>query len=278
MKLDSSISAVVTGAASGLGEATARALAAQGVKVAVFDRDVFELTSLARVNVTYAGTPIVVADPGATIECRSLTGDALHSRVATDAGAADLAITTLGRTKLHGRTSHWGYPYELIASAHRAIGDVAALVGWDDARTQKRVVEVASAIAAVDEQKARVFDELRNGAGSETTVDGVKVTFVSVECGPKVGLAGRCRVNVALTNGSGRPIRWTGYRGLQTYVATRGTSPQIVTPLRPELMTQDIANGASADATLLTWDDRPGKEDAIAGVCIDQQCGILKLR
>src|SRR5690242_19701610 len=37
MKLDDSISAVVTGAASGLGEAMARALAAQGVKVAVFD-------------------------------------------------------------------------------------------------------------------------------------------------------------------------------------------------------------------------------------------------
>ena len=33
-------SAVVTGAASGLGEATARALAAKGAKVAVFDRDV----------------------------------------------------------------------------------------------------------------------------------------------------------------------------------------------------------------------------------------------
>ena len=37
MKLDSSIAAVVTGAASGLGAATARALAAQGVKVAIFD-------------------------------------------------------------------------------------------------------------------------------------------------------------------------------------------------------------------------------------------------
>ena len=37
MKLDSSIAAVVTGGASGLGEATARALAAQGVKVAIFD-------------------------------------------------------------------------------------------------------------------------------------------------------------------------------------------------------------------------------------------------
>src|SRR4029079_13839127 len=33
------MAAVVTGAASGLGEATARALAARGAKVAVFDRD-----------------------------------------------------------------------------------------------------------------------------------------------------------------------------------------------------------------------------------------------
>jgi NAD(P)-dependent dehydrogenase (short-subunit alcohol dehydrogenase family) len=39
MKLDNNIAAVVTGGASGLGEATARALAARGVKVAVFDRD-----------------------------------------------------------------------------------------------------------------------------------------------------------------------------------------------------------------------------------------------
>ena len=37
MKLDSSVAAVVTGGASGLGEATARALAAKGVKVALFD-------------------------------------------------------------------------------------------------------------------------------------------------------------------------------------------------------------------------------------------------
>src|SRR5690606_27741390 len=37
MKLDSSISAIVTGGASGLGGATVRALRAQGVKVAIFD-------------------------------------------------------------------------------------------------------------------------------------------------------------------------------------------------------------------------------------------------
>jgi len=37
MKLDHSISAIITGGASGLGEASARALAAQGVKVSIFD-------------------------------------------------------------------------------------------------------------------------------------------------------------------------------------------------------------------------------------------------
>jgi NAD(P)-dependent dehydrogenase (short-subunit alcohol dehydrogenase family) len=37
MKLDKSISAVVTGGASGLGEATSRLLASHGVKVAIFD-------------------------------------------------------------------------------------------------------------------------------------------------------------------------------------------------------------------------------------------------
>jgi len=37
MKLDANVSAVVTGGASGLGAATARALAAKGVKVALFD-------------------------------------------------------------------------------------------------------------------------------------------------------------------------------------------------------------------------------------------------
>ena len=39
MKLDGSIAAVITGGASGLGEATARAFAGRGARVAIFDRD-----------------------------------------------------------------------------------------------------------------------------------------------------------------------------------------------------------------------------------------------
>ncbi len=48
MKLDNSIAAVVTGAASGLGAATARALAAKGVKVAIFDLNVEKGEALAK--------------------------------------------------------------------------------------------------------------------------------------------------------------------------------------------------------------------------------------
>lgn len=48
MKLNQSLSAVVTGGASGLGEATARRLAAHGVKVALFDMNADRGVALAR--------------------------------------------------------------------------------------------------------------------------------------------------------------------------------------------------------------------------------------
>ena len=48
MQLGPQIAAVVTGAASGLGEATARALAAQGVRVAIFDRQADKGDQVAR--------------------------------------------------------------------------------------------------------------------------------------------------------------------------------------------------------------------------------------
>ena len=47
MELNSSMSAVITGGSSGLGAATARALASKGVKVALFDLNVEAGESLA---------------------------------------------------------------------------------------------------------------------------------------------------------------------------------------------------------------------------------------
>jgi NAD(P)-dependent dehydrogenase (short-subunit alcohol dehydrogenase family) len=48
MKLDRSVAAIVSGGASGLGEATARLLAAQGVRVALFDMDAARGEAVAR--------------------------------------------------------------------------------------------------------------------------------------------------------------------------------------------------------------------------------------
>jgi NAD(P)-dependent dehydrogenase (short-subunit alcohol dehydrogenase family) len=48
MKLDSSVAAIVTGGASGLGQATARALAAAGARVAIFDMNAERGESVAR--------------------------------------------------------------------------------------------------------------------------------------------------------------------------------------------------------------------------------------
>lgn len=48
MRLDSSLAAIVTGAASGLGEATARMLAGEGVRVAIFDLQAERGAAIAR--------------------------------------------------------------------------------------------------------------------------------------------------------------------------------------------------------------------------------------
>ena len=48
MKLDKLMAAIVTGGASGLGEATARMLAAQGVRVAIFDMNAERGEAVAR--------------------------------------------------------------------------------------------------------------------------------------------------------------------------------------------------------------------------------------
>lgn len=110
MKLDSSVTAVITGGASGLGEATTRALAAQGVKVAIFDFNeekgeavakelggVFckvDVTSEADVDAGFEKSRAAVGQERILINCAG-TGD---------------AFKTAGRNKKTGEISH--YPME----------------------------------------------------------------------------------------------------------------------------------------------------------------------
>lgn len=107
MKLDSNVSAVVTGAASGLGAATARALAAKGVKVAIFDLQAEKGEAIAReiggvfceVNVTSDES----VDAGFA-KARAAHG---QERILVNCAGTANAIKTVSRDKETGAIKHF---------------------------------------------------------------------------------------------------------------------------------------------------------------------------
>jgi NAD(P)-dependent dehydrogenase (short-subunit alcohol dehydrogenase family) len=107
MKLDSGISAVVTGGASGLGEATARALAAEGVKVAIFDMNEEKGEAVAKelggvfcnVNVTDEAA----VDAGFE-KARAAVG---QERILINCAGTGNAIKTASRNKETGEIKHF---------------------------------------------------------------------------------------------------------------------------------------------------------------------------
>lgn len=107
MKLDSLISAIVTGGASGLGAATVKALRAQGVKVAIFDMNEKLGTAFAaetgavycNVNVTNEAS----VDEGFA-KARAANG---QERILVNCAGTGVAVKTAGRKKDSGEiTSH----------------------------------------------------------------------------------------------------------------------------------------------------------------------------
>jgi NAD(P)-dependent dehydrogenase (short-subunit alcohol dehydrogenase family) len=102
MKLDSSLAALVTGGASGLGEATARMLAAQGVKVAVLDRDAARGEAVAReIGGVYAETDVTDEASVDTALARATDANGPARIVVCCAGIAP-ARRTVGRDKQTG--------------------------------------------------------------------------------------------------------------------------------------------------------------------------------
>ncbi len=107
MKLNENISAVITGGASGLGAATARALASQGVKVALFDLNEEKGSSLANeiggvfCNVDVTSDESVDAGFAAS---RAAIG---QERVLVNCAGTGNAIKTVSRDKTDGTISHF---------------------------------------------------------------------------------------------------------------------------------------------------------------------------
>ena len=107
MKLDNTISAVITGGASGLGEATARALAAKGVRVALFDLNEAKGEAVAselggvfcKVNVTDEAS----VDAGFE-KARAANG---QERILVNCAGTGNAIKTASRSKEDGSIKHF---------------------------------------------------------------------------------------------------------------------------------------------------------------------------
>jgi NAD(P)-dependent dehydrogenase (short-subunit alcohol dehydrogenase family) len=107
MKLDNTVSAVITGGASGLGAATARALAAKGVKVALFDLNKDKGEALAaelggvfcEVNVTDEAS----VDAGFA-KSRAAIG---QERILVNCAGTGNAIKTASRSKEDGSIKHF---------------------------------------------------------------------------------------------------------------------------------------------------------------------------
>ena len=94
--------AVVTGGASGLGEATARALAAKGAKVAIFDRDVERGEKIAgEINGVFCEVDVMSDDKVAAAFDKARAAHGQERILVNCAGVAN-AVKTVGRDKASG--------------------------------------------------------------------------------------------------------------------------------------------------------------------------------
>ena len=102
MKLDSSVSAVITGGASGLGAATARVLAGKGVKVALFDLNVEQGEALAK----ELGGVFCKVDVTSQADCEAGFAKAREAigqeRILVNCAGTGNAFKTAGRDKQTG--------------------------------------------------------------------------------------------------------------------------------------------------------------------------------
>lgn len=163
MKLDNSISAVITGGASGLGEATARALAAKGVKVALFDLNEAKGEGVAaelggvfcKVNVTDEAS----VDAGFE-KARAAIG---QERILVNCAGTGNAIKTASRSKEDGSIKH--FPLDAfnmiiqinLVGTFRCIAKAAAgMMSLDPLEDGDRGVIINTAsVAAEDGQRGQ---------------------------------------------------------------------------------------------------------------------------
>jgi NAD(P)-dependent dehydrogenase (short-subunit alcohol dehydrogenase family) len=160
MKLDSNIAAVVTGGASGLGEATARALAAKGVKVAIFDRDAERGEKVAgEISGIYCQVDVTSDE---AVDAGFAKARAAHGpeRICVNCAGVANAMKTVGRDKATGEIRRYPVHQFELAIQINLIGTfrvlaasaagMAALEPLEDG--EKGVIVNTASVAAQDGQ------------------------------------------------------------------------------------------------------------------------------
>lgn len=161
MKLDSTIAAVVTGGASGLGAATARALAAKGVKVAIFDlqEEKGEATA-AEIGGTYC--KVNVTDE-ASVDEGFAKARAAHGqeRILVNCAGVGNAAKTASRSKEDGSIKHfpleafnWVIQINLVGTFRCIAKSAAGMLTLDplDGFGQRGAIVNTASVAGEDGQ------------------------------------------------------------------------------------------------------------------------------
>jgi NAD(P)-dependent dehydrogenase (short-subunit alcohol dehydrogenase family) len=159
MKIDG-VSAVVTGGASGLGEATARALAAKGAKVAIFDRDVERGTKVAgEIGGVFCEVDVTSDEKVAAAFDKARAAHGQERILVNCAGVAN-AVKTVGRDKETKQPKRYPMHQFELAIAINLVGSFRCIafsafgmVGLDPMEDGERgcIINTAS-VAAEDGQ------------------------------------------------------------------------------------------------------------------------------
>jgi NAD(P)-dependent dehydrogenase (short-subunit alcohol dehydrogenase family) len=160
MKVDSNTAAVVTGGASGLGAATARALAAKGAKVAIFDLQAEKGEAVAR-EIGGVFCEVNVTDD-ASVDAGFEKARAAHGqeRILVNCAGTGNAIKTASRSKTDGSIKHfpldafnWIIQINLVGTFRCIAKSAAGMLTLDPLEDGERgaIVNTAS-VAAEDGQ------------------------------------------------------------------------------------------------------------------------------
>jgi hypothetical protein len=239
------------------------------LKLEVYDRDVFGMETITKATVSFAA-PFNYVDDGAAIECRSLVGAPLAEAVRTYGAKADGAIAKVAKDKVDPYSPEWSADRYDQAAAERATTDLAALLGWADARTQKRIARIDAAMAKLEAERTQAFETLHEAGRDRVTFDRFDVKLGQVDCAGAAEAA--CTIHLSVTNHEKEPLHFGAFLSPFAYVADAHSRPVRATG------GGDVAPGATQEIALTSSGPPLTSGPSIVGVCQGSRCAPLRVR